>query len=211
MVGKMGGQVDHPSLSPLERAKQVLELESQAVKSIPVDENLLTAVNLIIACKGKVVTSGMGKAGIIAQKVSSTFSSTGTPSVFLHPGEAQHGDLGMLGKDDVLLLFTNSGRTREIIELVDLSQRMLGQRVPLIVVTSHPESELKNQVDALLYLGKIEEACPLKMAPTTSTTAMLALGDVLCILVMEQKGITEHDFARRHHGGYLGEKSRSHG
>jgi arabinose-5-phosphate isomerase len=192
----------------LTRAQQVLELESQAVRSIPIDESIVSAKDLIMACKGKVVTSGMGKAGIIAQKVSSTFSSTGTPSIFLHPGEAQHGDLGMLGSEDVLIVFSNSGKTKEIIELVDLSHRMLGHKLPIIAITSHPESELKDKADVLLYLGKFEEACPLKMAPTTSTTAMLAIGDVLCVLVMEEKGITKDDFARRHHAGYLGEKSK---
>lgn len=198
-------------LSMLERAKQILEMESQAVKNIPLDEHLLKAVDLILACKGKVVTSGMGKAGIIAQKVSSTFSSTGTPSVFLHPGEAQHGDLGMLGSHDVLLVFSNSGKTREIIELVDLSHRMLGHKIPIIAITSHPDTVLKEKVDEVLFLGKFEEACSLRLAPTTSTTAMLALGDVLCMLVMEQKGITKEDFAKRHHGGYLGEQSRNNG
>jgi arabinose-5-phosphate isomerase len=192
----------------LERARQILLLESEAVKNIPVDESIVRAVDLLLACKGKVVTSGMGKAGLIAQKISSTFSSTGTPSVFLHPGEAQHGDLGMLGKDDVLLVLTNSGRTREIVELVTLAERMLGARLPIIAITSHPESVLKESADVLLYLGSFEEACSLGMAPTTSTTTMLALGDVLCMLVMEEKGITKEDFSRRHHGGYLGEQAR---
>ncbi len=193
----------------LARAKQVLELEAQAVRNIPLNEGLVNAVELILACKGKVVTSGMGKAGIIAQKIASTLSSTGTPAVFLHPGEAQHGDLGMLGKDDVLLVLTNSGRTREILELVELAERMLGQKLPIIAITSHPESELKQTVDVLLHMGQIEEACPLHMAPTTSTTVMLALGDVLSVLVMETKGFTQEDFAKRHHGGYLGQQTRN--
>ena len=190
------------------RAHQILEQESNAVKNIPIDGSIIRAVNLILKCNGKVVTSGMGKAGIIAQKVSATFSSTGTPSVFLHPGEAQHGDLGMLSKEDVLVLFTNSGRTREIIELVDLSHKMLGQKLPIIAITSHPKSVLKGTADVLLHLGKFEEACSLKMAPTTSTTAMLALGDVLCMLVMEEKGITKEDFSKRHHSGYLGAQAK---
>ncbi|MDX2002951.1 MAG: SIS domain-containing protein [Chitinophagales bacterium] len=195
----------------LERAQEILLLESEAVKNIPLDASLVKAVDLLLSCKGKVVTSGMGKAGIIAQKISSTFSSTGTSSVFLHPGEAQHGDLGMLGKDDVLMVLTNSGRTREIIELVDLAENMLGSKLPIIAITSHPESILKEKVDALLYMGQFSEACSLGMAPTTSTTVMLALGDVLCMLVMEAKGFSKEDFARRHHGGYLGEQSRRNG
>lgn len=192
----------------LARARQVLEIEAQAVRNIPLDEGLVTAVNLILQCRGKVVTSGMGKAGLIAQKIASTMSSTGTPAVFLHPGEAQHGDLGMLGKDDVLIVLTNSGRTREIVELVHLAERMLGQKLPIIAITSHPESELQHTVDVLLYMGQFEEACPLHMAPTTSTTVMLALGDVLSVLVMEAKGFTKDDFAKRHHGGYLGQQTR---
>lgn len=193
----------------LARAKQVLELEANAIRNIPLDEGLVTAVNLILQCKGKVVTSGMGKAGIIAQKIAATLSSTGTPAVFLHPGEAQHGDLGMLGIDDVLIVLTNSGRTREIIELVHLAERMLGQRLPIIAITSHPETELKTIVDVLLYMGSFTEACPLQMAPTTSTTVMLALGDVLSVLVMEAKQFTKDDFAKRHHGGYLGQLNRN--
>lgn len=192
----------------IERAKQVLRLESQALLNIPVDAGMATAVDLIVNCKGKVVTSGMGKAGIIAQKMASTFSSTGTPSVFLHPGEAQHGDLGMLAKDDVLIILSNSGRTREAVELVHLAESMLGERVPIIVITSHPESALKDSADVTLHMGEIEEACPLGMAPTTSTTVMLAIADVLAVLVMEEKGVTKADFSRRHHGGYLGQRSR---
>ena len=191
------------------RAKQVLQLESQALLNIPVDEGMATAVDLIVNCKGKVVTSGMGKAGIIAQKMASTFSSTGTPAVFLHPGEAQHGDLGMLAKDDVLIILSNSGRTREAVELVHLTENMLGHKVPIIVITSHPESALKENADVMLHMGEIEEACPLGMAPTTSTTVMLAIGDVLAVLVMETKGITKADFSKRHHGGYLGQRSRN--
>lgn len=193
----------------LQRAKEILELEAKAIRNIPLDENLERAVNLILQCRGKVVTSGMGKAGLIAQKMASTFSSTGTPAVFLHPGEAQHGDLGMLSKEDVLIILSNSGRTREAIELVHLTESMLGERLPIIVMTSHPESVLNKAADVMLHMGQFEEACPLGMAPTTSTTVMLALGDVLAILVMEQKGFSKEDFARRHHGGYLGQRSRN--
>jgi len=192
----------------LKRAKEILELESAAIRNIPLDKSLVKAVDLILKCKGKVITSGMGKAGIIAKKISSTFSSTGTPSVFLHPGEAQHGDLGMLGKDDLLIVFSNSGKTREILELVELSKKMLGKKLLVITITSHPEGDLKNNSAVILNLGKIKEACPLGMAPTSSTTAMLALGDVLCLLVMEEIKFTQQEYAKRHHGGYLGKKSR---
>jgi arabinose-5-phosphate isomerase len=151
-----------------------------------------------------VVASGMGKAGIIAKKISSTLSSTGTPSIFLHPGEAQHGDLGMLSKEDILLVLSNSGKTRELIELVDLSNRLFNDKVHVIAITANAESDLAKISDAVLSIGNVEEACSLGMAPTTSTTTMLALGDVLCMLVMEEIQFTKEEFLKRHHGGYLG-------
>lgn len=194
----------------LERARQILTLESDAIKNIPLDNSLERAIDLIVGCRGKVITSGMGKAGIIAKKISSTFSSTGTPSFYLHPGEAQHGDLGMVGKEDILIVLSNSGKTREIIELVELTKRMLGSRLPLITITSHPESDLKRNSAVLLNIGNVTEACALGMAPTTSTTAMLALGDVLCVLTMERIKFTMKEYSKRHHGGYLGEKARNH-
>ena len=190
------------------RAKQILDIESQAVKSIPTNESLLKAIDLILKCKGKVVTSGIGKAGIIAKKISSTFSSTGTPSIFLHPGEAQHGDLGMLSRNDLLLVLSNSGKTREVIEMVELANRLNGKKMNVITITSHPDSALAKASDVVLEIGKIDEVCSLGMAPTTSTTAMTALGDVLCVLVMEEIQFSMKDFAKRHHGGYLGEKSK---
>jgi arabinose-5-phosphate isomerase len=173
----------------IHRAQEILNLEAEAIKSIPLDENLLTAVDLIVNCKGKVIASGMGKAGIIAKKVASTMSSTGTPSLFMHPGEAQHGDLGMLSKDDILLLFSNSGKTRELIELVALGNRLYNDKVHAISITANAESDLAKISDATLCIGNVTEACSLGMAPTTSTTAMLALGDVLSMLVMEEKQI----------------------
>ncbi len=188
----------------IHRAKEILTLESEAIRNIPLDHNLLKAVDLIVACKGKVVASGMGKAGIIAKKISSTLSSTGTPSIFLHPGEAQHGDLGMLSKEDILLVLSNSGKTRELIELVDLSNRLFNDKVHVIAITANTESELAKISDAVLSIGNVEEACSLGMAPTTSTTTMLALGDVLCMLVMEEIQFTKEEFLKRHHGGYLG-------
>jgi arabinose-5-phosphate isomerase len=188
----------------IHRAKEILTLESEAIRNIPLDNNLLKAVELIVACKGKVVASGMGKAGIIAKKISSTLSSTGTPSIFLHPGEAQHGDLGMLSKEDILLVLSNSGKTRELIELVDLSNRLFNDKVHVIAITANAESDLAKISDAVLSIGNIEEACSLGMAPTTSTTTMLALGDVLCMLVMEEIQFTKEEFLKRHHGGYLG-------
>lgn len=190
--------------SLIERAHAVLKAEQKAIASIPIGNEIVDVINLILQCNGKVVTSGMGKAGIIAQKVAATFSSTGTPSVFLHPGEAQHGDLGMLGPTDVLIIFSNSGKTREALELVDLAERLYPGRVPVISITSNPESDLGKRSTLALSIGRVEEACSLGMAPTASTTAMLALGDTLCILAMDQRGFGREDFLKRHHGGYLG-------
>ncbi len=188
----------------IQRAKEILETESAAIRNIPLDDNLLKAVDVISRCKGKVVTSGMGKAGIIARKVSSTFSSTGTPSLFLHPGEAQHGDLGMLGENDVLLVFSHSGKTKEILEMIMLSTQLFKDKLTVIAVTSHPDAPIRNISDIVLDIGDVQEVCPLGMAPTTSTTTMLALGDVLCVLVMEEINFTKEEFYKRHHGGYLG-------
>ncbi len=188
----------------IQRAKEILETESAAIRNIPLDDNLLKAVDVISRCKGKVVTSGMGKAGIIARKVSSTFSSTGTPSLFMHPGEAQHGDLGMLGEHDVLLVFSHSGKTKEILEMIQLSARLFSHKLTVIAVTSHPDAPIREYSDIVLDIGDIKEVCPLGMAPTTSTTTMLALGDVLCVLVMEEINFSREEFYKRHHGGYLG-------
>lgn len=189
----------------IQRAKEILKAESEAILNIPLDANLQTAVEAILSCKGKIVTSGMGKAGIIAQKLSSTLSSTGTPSFFLHPGEAQHGDLGMLGPDDIIIAFSHSGKTREILEMVDLANRLFDNKLRVIAITSHPENDLKKVSDIVLNIGDKKEVCPLNLAPTTSTTTMLALSDVLSILVMEEKNFTREEFFKRHHGGYLGQ------
>lgn len=188
----------------LNRAKSILLAESEAIRNIPLNEDLLKALKIIASTKGKVVCSGMGKAGIIARKVAATFSSTGTPAVFLHPGEAQHGDLGVITSTDTLLIFSNSGKTREALELAQLSKILYPEHLRIITVTSDTTSNLALLSDVALSIGKVEEACSLGMAPTTSTTAMLALGDVLCMLVMEQMEFTREEFLKRHHGGYLG-------
>ncbi len=190
----------------LTRAHEILTAESEAVKNIPVNESLLKAVDLLAGLKGKVICSGIGKAGIIARKTAATFSSTGTPAVFLHPGEAQHGDLGLIGDTDVLLIFSNSGKTRESVELVQLARALHTSAFKVITVTAHLDSDLAKMSDVALSIGRVEEACSLGMAPTSSTTAMLALGDVLCVLVMEEIGFTREEFLKRHHGGYLGTK-----
>jgi arabinose-5-phosphate isomerase len=149
----------------------------------------------------------MGKAGIIAVKVAATLSSTGTPAVFLHPGDAAHGDLGMVGSGDVMITFSNSGRTREVLETVARARRASGVR--LIAVTGQRRSPIARQSDAVLSIGRVREPCSLGLTPSASTAAMLALGDALALVLMEKKGFSRKDFAKFHHGGYLGARARS--
>ena len=154
------------------------------------------------------VTSGMGKAGQIAMNIATTFCSTGIPSVFLHPSEAQHGDLGILQKNDLLLLISNSGKTREIVEFTRLAHN-LDPDLKFIVITGNPDSPLAKESDVCLSTGKPAEVCVLGMTPTTSTTAMTVIGDILVVQTMKETGFTIAEYSKRHHGGYLGEKSRS--
>ena len=193
------------------KVTEILQHEAKAILSIPVADSFDSAVELIHQrvhqSGGKLVSSGMGKAGEIAQNISTTFSSTGTPAVFLHPAEAQHGDLGVIQPNDVLLLISNSGKTREIIELVDLALNLYEQ-LPIIVITSKPESRLGRSADVCIDTGDPKEVCPLGLSPTTSTTVMTVIGDALIVLMMNRIGFTSEEYAKRHHGGYLGTKSR---
>lgn len=192
--------------------RDILRKEAEAVLAIPVSDSYEDAVGLIVEHVnrrgGKLITSGMGKAGQIAMNIATTFCSTGTPAVFLHPSEAQHGDLGIMQKDDVMLLLSNSGKTREIVELVDLA-RHLNHDVPIIVITGDADSLLAKRGNVALCTGGSPEVCPLGLTPTTSTTMMTVMGDVLVVAVMKAIGFTRAEYAKRHHGGYLGEKSRS--
>ncbi len=194
-----------------ESMRQILKAEAEAVLAIPVTDDYEKAVELIIEHvhrrKGKLVTSGMGKAGQIAMNIATTFSSTGTPSVNLHPSEAQHGDLGIIQADDVMLLISNSGKTREIIQLVELARNLYPQ-LPFIVITGNPESPLAADANVTLLTGGAPEVCPLGLTPTTSTTMMTVIGDVLVVNVMRLTSFTRADYAKRHHGGYLGHLSR---
>lgn len=191
--------------------RDILERESRAIAGIPVTDAYDKAVELILEHVhrrgGKVVTSGMGKAGQIAMNIATTFCSTGTPAVNLHPAEAQHGDLGVIQPDDVMLLISNSGKTREIIDLVSLAHNLY-PGLPLIVITGNAESELAAIADVTLSTGGAPEVCPLGLTPTTSTTMMTVIGDVLVVNVMRLSGFTRQEYAKRHHGGYLGTKSR---
>ena len=192
--------------------KSILEAESNAVKNIPVTDEYNKAVSLIVEQVhnngGKLVTSGMGKCGQIAENIATTFSSTGIPAVFLHPSEAQHGDLGVLQPNDVMLLLSNSGKTSEILALVNLAHALYPQ-LKFIVITGNDQSELARLADICLWTGGAPEVCPLGLTPTTSTTMMTVMGDVLVVSSMQATGFTKHDYAMRHHGGYLGVKSRS--
>ncbi|MFN8390500.1 MAG: SIS domain-containing protein [Bdellovibrionota bacterium] len=190
----------------IERFRKILLAEAEAITKIPVGSSSEAAVRSLLGCKGKVFTTGIGKAGYVAKKAASTLSTTGTPSVFLHPADAPHGDVGVLQSGDVLLAFSNSGQTREVIETVHFC-RHLGVH-SIIGVTASADSPLGKLCDIVLEIGKIEEPCPLKLTPTASTTAMAALIDALALTVMEERGFTKEDFAVRHHGGYLGRKSR---
>ena len=196
----------------LDSIQQLLPREAQAVLNIPVTDAYEKAVKLIVEQihqkKGKLVTSGMGKAGQIAMNIATTFCSTGIPSVFLHPSEAQHGDLGILQKNDLLLLISNSGKTREIVELTRLAHN-LDPDLKFIVITGNPDSPLAKESDVCLSTGKPAEVCVLGMTPTTSTTAMTVIGDILVVQTMKETGFTIAEYSKRHHGGYLGEKSRS--
>jgi len=195
----------------IEKIEAILKQEAEAILNIPVTGEFEKAINIIeerVHRKGgKLVASGMGKAGQIALNIATTFSSTGTPAVFLHPSDAQHGDLGVLQPNDLLLLISNSGKTREILELVDLADKLY-KDLPLIVITSKEDSELAKMADVCLLTGDPKEVCILGLTPSTSTTMMTVIGDVLVVLMMERIGFTSEDYAKRHHGGYLGNKSR---
>lgn len=195
----------------LEEIRQVLRQEAEAIQNIPVNDSFEKAINIIEErvhnLKGKLVASGMGKAGQIALNIATTFSSTGTPAVFLHPSDAQHGDLGVIQPNDVLLLISNSGKTREILELVELAEN-LHKQLPLIVITSNKESQLAQLADVCLETGNPKEVCILGLTPSTSTTVMTVIGDLLVVMMMKRINFSNEEYAKRHHGGYLGDKSR---
>ena len=190
---------------------ELLKKEAQAVLNIPVTDAFEKAVDLIIEQvhqkKGKLVTSGMGKAGQIAMNIATTFCSTGIPAVFLHPSEAQHGDLGVVQENDVMLLISNSGKTNEIVALTKLA-RILNPNLKYIVITGNPESPLAQEADICLATGHPDEMCLLGMTPTTSTTVMTVIGDILVVETMRKTKFTIEEYSKRHHGGYLGERSR---
>ncbi|KPJ56340.1 MAG: D-arabinose 5-phosphate isomerase [Deltaproteobacteria bacterium DG_8] len=189
----------------INQAKRVLTIEAKAIRTLleKINDNFTKAVDLLDQCKGKVIVIGIGKSGIISQKIASTFACTGTPAFFLHPAEGIHGDIGMMSKEDVVLAISNSGETKEIIQLLPLIKRW---GIKLIVITGKPNSVLAHSGDVILDTGVKEEACPLGLVPTASTTATLAMGDALALALLEKKGFREDDFAILHPGGTLGRK-----
>ncbi|BCI63840.1 MULTISPECIES: SIS domain-containing protein [Bacteroidales] len=198
-------------MSSKENIRSILQREADAILNIPITDEFDKAVALIVdkvhLKKGKLVTSGMGKAGQIAMNIATTFCSTGIPAVFLHPSEAQHGDLGVLQENDIMLVISNSGKTREILELLTLATR-LRPDIQFIVITGNKDSELAQKANVCLFTGGPEEVCPLKLTPTTSTTMMTVIGDILVVSTMEATGFDCKQYALRHHGGYLGQLSR---
>jgi arabinose-5-phosphate isomerase len=196
------------SLNPqqtLELARQVLTTEADAVRALAgrLDQNFYRAVELILACRGRVVVSGMGKSGHIGHKIAATLASTGTPAFFVHPGEASHGDLGMIAHDDVVIALSNSGESAEITSILPLIKR---RGAKLIGMSGNPHSTLGTESDVHLNAAVDKEACPFNLAPTASTTAALALGDALAVVLLEARGFSAEDFARTHPGGSLGRR-----
>ncbi len=183
----------------------VLKTEADSINALidRIDDKFSTACDMILACQGRIVVTGMGKSGHIGNKIAATLASTGTPAFFMHPGEASHGDLGMITGDDLVIALSNSGEVAEIITLLPLLKRL---PVPLISLTGNKKSTLAEMADINLDVGVEKEACPLGLAPTSSTTASLAMGDALAIAVLEARGFTEEDFARSHPGGSLGRR-----
>jgi len=187
------------------RAKQVLKIEADSIRRLisRIDKDFDKAVELVYACKGRVVVTGMGKAGIIGQKISATLSSTGTPSLWLHSAEAIHGDIGRVRKEDIVIIISNSGETEEILKLIPQIKK-IGTK--LIAITGNKKSSLAKNSDALLDVSIKEEACPLGLAPMASTTSMLAMGDALCAALMDKRKFKRSDFAFLHPGGSLGKQ-----
>ncbi|MBS1156943.1 MAG: D-arabinose 5-phosphate isomerase [Proteobacteria bacterium] len=189
----------------LMRARRVLAIEAEALVALSeqLDASFHAACALILACRGRLIVTGMGKSGHIARKIAATMASTGTPAFFVHPGEAAHGDLGMITSQDVVLALSNSGESDELVALLPSLSRL---GVPLIAMTGNPASTMARECHTHLFAGVEQEACPLNLAPTASTTAALALGDALAVVLLEERGFRSEDFARSHPGGSLGRR-----
>jgi len=189
------------------RIAEIMRREAEAILSVRVSDAFERAVLALRDCRGKVLTTGMGKAGHVARKFAATLSSTATPAAYIHPGEAAHGDLGLVDHDDCIVAFSTSGKTREVLEMLELGRHV--GLTTIIGITSHPDSELRALSDIIVDMGPIEEPCPLGLTPSATIAVMLAISDALALTLMELKGVTRHDYGLRHHGGYLGRKART--
>ncbi len=188
------------------RVQEILHAEAKAIQSVVVSDSYDRAIELMRTCSGKIVTTGMGKAGTVAQRFAATLCSTGTPALYIHPGEAAHGDLGAIGPGDCLIAFSNSGKTREVVEMLELSGNI--EHGPTIGITSHLSSPLRHFCDVIVEMGEIREPCPLGLTPSASIAVMGAIADALALVLMESKNFTRQQYGLRHHGGYLGRKAR---
>lgn len=190
-----------------QRIQEIFQAEAKAILEIPVNQNFERAIRALRDTQGNLLTTGMGKAGHVARKAAATLCSTGTPAFYIHPGEAAHGDLGLIGPSDAMIAFSTSGKTREVLETLELGRRL---GLSLVVgVTSHPDSELRRLSDIVIDMGDVDEPCPMGLAPTASISAMLAISDAIALTLMELKGFTREDFGLRHHAGYLGTQARA--
>ena len=201
--------IPEPGFDFAASGRRVFEIETRGLQAVSarIDGAFSAACELLLACRGRVVCTGMGKSGHIARKIAATLASTGTPAFYVHPGEASHGDLGMITRDDVFIALSNSGESAELLAIVPVLKR---QGAKLISMTGKPESALAKEADVHLYAGAEKEACPLNLAPTASTTAALALGDALAVALMHAKGFTRDEFALSHPGGALGRRLLTH-
>ena len=190
-----------------ERMQSVLKAEAEAISAININDDYVSAVEVMMCCKGKILATGIGKAGHIAKKFAATLCSTATPADFIHPAEAAHGDLGLVGANDVMIAFSTSGKSREVLEILEMSRHLGVDKI--IGVTSHLDSELRQHSDLILDMGTIVEPCPLGLTPSASMAVMLAISDALALSLLEQKGVTREDYGLRHHGGYLGRAARA--
>lgn len=188
------------------RIREILTAEADAIRAVKVDQAFEDAVLALRDCTGKVLTTGMGKAGHVARKFAATLCSTGTPAAFVHPGEAAHGDLGLIGEKDCIVAFSTSGKTKEVIEMLGLGKHLGLQTI--IGITSHPDSDLRELSDIIVDMGEINEPCPLGLTPSASIAVMLGISDAIALTLMAVKGVSRHDWGLRHHGGYLGRKAR---
>ena len=202
---RMNAEVKKDAAALIAAGRRAIEIEEKALAALRprLDASFARACSLCLDCRGRVIVTGMGKSGHVAGKIAATLASTGTPSFFMHAAEASHGDIGMITREDLLLAISNSGETAEVLLLIPHASRL---GVPLIAITGNPKSSLARAASAHLDVSVAEEACPLNLAPTASTTATLALGDALAVALLEARGFTPQDFARSHPGGALGRK-----